>query len=451
MPVGGTVKIAVEEAGKWERVLTVEVPAEEVARDLDAVYRELADRVAFPGFRKGKAPRHLIRARYGKSIESEVLERVVPRAYHEALEEKRLLALSDPEFEQLHYAEDAPLSFQARVKIGPHVAPTGYKGMKLKLVVPPIEDAAVAENIESLRERHADFVRVERESVAGDLVVVDLVALSETGEPLGDPVTGFPIHTGEYAAFAEFASAVVGARAGETREAAREFKPKDDPDGAMKTARYRLAVTEVREKRLPPADDDLARRIPKKSEDDPEHFASLAELEDEIRRRLGIVEEMRATEKMADEAIATLLDQHAVEAPDFLVDGLLEDVQIRDEDVDPMIVGDREEKTKTLRVELRPRAERRVQRSLLLTAIAREEKLGVSRAEVEREISRIAAREGVSAQEVRETLEKRDAIGGLRERLLEEKVARFILEHAEVERETPGRLVKPGDPQFVKP
>ncbi|MFN0150295.1 MAG: trigger factor [bacterium] len=439
-------KVAVEEPGKWERVLTVEVPAEEVARDLEAVYRELADRVAFPGFRKGKAPRHLIRARYGKSIESEVLERVVPRAYHEALEENRILALSDPEFEQLNYTEDAPLTFQARVKIGPSFAPAGYKGMKLKLVVAPIEDDAVTENVDSLRERHADFVPVDRESVAGDLVVVDLVALGDTGEPLGDPVTGFPIHTGEYAAFAEFATAVVGARAGETREAAREFKPKDDPEGAIKTARYRLSVTEVREKRLPAPDDDFARRIPKKSEEDPERFESLAELTDEIRRRLGIVEEMRATERMADEAVATLLAQHNIEVPDFLADQLLEDVQVRDEDVDPVIVGDREEKTKKLRIELRPRAERRVQRSLLLTAIAREEKLGISRAEVDREISRIAAREGVSAQEVRETLEKRDAIGGLRERLLEEKVARFILEHAEVERETPSRLIKPGDP-----
>ncbi len=439
-------KVAVEEPGKWERVLTVEVPAEEIASDLDAVYRELADRVAFPGFRKGKAPRHLIRARYGKSIESEVLERVVPRAYHEALEENRILALSDPEFEKLNYSEDAPLSFQARVKIGPHLAPAGYKGMKLKLVVAPIEDAAVTENVDSLRERHADFVRVDRESVAGDLVVVDLVALGETGEPLGDPVTGFPIHTGDYAAFAEFATAVVGASAGETREAAREFKAKDDPEGAMKTARYRLSITEVREKRLPAADDEFARRIPKKSEEDTERFESLAELTDEIRRRLGIVEEMRATERMADEAVATLLTQHNIEVPDFLADQLLEDIQVRDEDVDPIIVGDREEKTKKLRVELRPRAERRVQRSLLLSAIAREEKLGISRAEVDREISRIAAREGVSAQEVRETLEKRDAVGGLRERLLEEKVARFILEHAEVERETPGRLVKPGDP-----
>jgi trigger factor len=436
------VKIAVEEPEKWERVLTVEVPAEDIAGDLEAVYRELNARVAFPGFRKGKAPRHVIRARYGKSIESEVLERVVPRAFQEALEKNSLFALSDPHFEQLEYSENAPLSFQARVKIGPNVAPSGYRGLDLKLSIPPVEEAAVQENLDSLRERHADFAVVEREAIAGDLVVVDLIALDGAGAPIGEPVQGFPVHTGEYAAFTEFASAVLGARAGDEREAAREVKDKANPEGPSRTARYKLTIREVREKRLPPADDDLARRIPKGGEGS-EAYAGLEELTTEIRRRLAIVAEAHATEHMAEEAVARLIAAHPFEVPDFLADQLLDDVQVRDEDVDPMIVGDREEKTKKLRAELRPRAEHRVKRSLLLAAIARQEKISVTRADVDREIGRIAAREGATPAQVREALEKRDAIGGLRERLLEDKAIRFLLEHAKIEREEVGRIVRP--------
>jgi trigger factor len=219
-------------------------------------------------------------------------------------------------------------------------------------------------------------------------------------------------------------------------------KDKANPEGPSRTARYKLTIREVREKRLPPADDDLARRIPKGGEGS-EAYAGLEELTTEIRRRLAIVAEAHATEHMAEEAVARLIAAHPFEVPDFLADQLLDDVQVRDEDVDPMIVGDREEKTKKLRAELRPRAEHRVKRSLLLAAIARQEKISVTRADVDREIGRIAAREGATPAQVREALEKRDAIGGLRERLLEDKAIRFLLEHAKIEREEVGRIVRP--------
>lgn len=430
-------KVAVEEPGKWERVLTVEVPAEDLSSDVEAVYRELGQSVALPGFRKGRAPRHLIRARFGRSVETEVLERALPRAYREALEKERLVPVSDPEFENVAYRESAALSFQARVKVAPRVVPAGYKGMKLRLDVEPVQEAHVEENLQAVRERHADYVPVEREAVDGDLVLADTLRLDDEGKPAGEWTRGFPVSVGDDAIVPEFAAAVRGAAAGAEREVPVQHRRAADPDAPPRVSRFRLVVREVREKRLPLLDDALARRVEAQSGERSVPFESLAALREEVRRRLALVEEARARERMAEEAAERLVDAHSFEPPDFLVDQLLEGVEARPEDVDPMIIGDRDVKTRRLRQELRPRAERRVRRALLLSAIAREEEIEVTEEDERREIARIARREGRSPEDVRRALESADALGGLRERLLEAKVVQFIVEHAEIERVAP--------------
>lgn len=434
-------KVAIEEPGRWERVLSVEVPAEDISEELDAIYRELAGRVDLPGFRRGKAPRHVIKARFGKSIEYEILERVIPRAYHAALAENRLVPVSEPEFDRVAYEESAPLSFQARVKVGPEVIPTGYSGMTLVLEVPPVQEAHVESNLESIRERHADYVPVEREAIDTDLVLVDYAPLNAEGQPAETWTRGFPIAVGDDSLVPEFARAVRGARAGEVRDAVveqRHAEGHDEFEGAhTHVARFRLALTEVRERRLPPLDDELAKKVEAKSGDTATAYESLESLKDEIRKRLAIVEEARARERMAAGAVERLLSAHPFDVPDFLVDQLLEGVEARAEDADPVIIGDRDAKTKALRQELRPEAAKRVRRSLLLTAIARLEKIAVAQEDVDREITRIARREGRGAEDVRKAILEADVMGGLRERLLEERVVRYILDHAEIERGSP--------------
>jgi trigger factor len=436
-------KVAIDEPGRWERVLSVEVPAADLSADIDAVYRDLNARVAFPGFRKGKAPRHVIRARYGGSIDREVLERAVPRAYQRALEQQQLVPVSDPEFDQVVYTENEPLSFQAKVKVGPRVEPTGYKGMKLAMTVDPVNEADVEANLASLRERHADFVPVEREALDGDVAVIEYAPLDRDGNPAEKWTRDFPLLVGEGTLVPEFARAVAGARAGEEREAALPAREGDESGAPGQ--RFRLRVQEVREKRLPPIDDALAQRIEKTGRGESGHYASLDDLKDEIRRRLGLVEEAKARGRMVEVALAELLETNRFEAPDFLVDSLLESVQVPDDQVDPMIVGDRETKARKLRAELRPRAEERVRRSLLLSAIARAEHVHVERRDVDREIARIAAREGRSVDDVRAAIDRTDSMGGLRERILEDKVIAFIMDGAEVSRQEPGRIIKPGE------
>ncbi len=431
-------KVAIDEPTKWERILTVEVPAEDLSVDLEEIYRELGGRVTFPGFRPGKAPRHLIRARFGKSIHYEMLERVLPRAYREALERERLVPVSDPEFQDVDYQENAPLSFRARVKVAPAIEPAGYRGMKLRLTVEPVKEADIGANLEAIREQHAEFMPVEREAADGDLAIVDYSVLDSAGNPSDKWSKGFPIPVGDGGLVPEFGRSLRGARVNVERDVAVERRGREGGDAAPETTRFRLAVREVREKRLPSLDDDLARRVETRVGGREVRFEGLAALREEVTRRLAAVEEARARDRMAEEALGRLLEAHRFEAPDFLVDQLLEGVEAREEDADPMVIGDRDVKTRELRARLRPEAERRVRRSLLLSAVARAERIAVTEQELDREIARIARREEREPREVREAYEKADALGGLRERVLEEKVVRFVLDHAEVEREEGG-------------
>jgi trigger factor len=431
-------KVAIDEPTKWERILTVEVPAEDLSGDLDDVYRELGDRVTLPGFRPGKAPRHVIRARFGHSIQHEILERVIPRVYREALEQEKLVPVSDPEFESVDYAENAPLSFKARVRVAPRIEPKGYRGMQLKLVVEPAKDSEIQGNLDAIRDQNADYVVVEREAAEGDFAIVDYAALDSQGKPSDKWSRGFPIPVGEGGLVPEFGRALRGAPVGAERDVAVERRDREHPDRPPESTTFRLVVREIREKRLPALDDELARRVETKVGGETVRFESLEALKEEVTKRLGLVEETRARERMAEEAMARLLEENRFEAPDFLVDQLLEGIEARAEDADPRVIGDREAKTRELRTRLRPEAERRVRRSLLLAAIGRAEGIRVTAEEVDREIARIARREDRDPRDVREALQKADALGGMRERLHEEKVLRFVLEKAEVKREEGG-------------
>ncbi|MBI4364879.1 MAG: trigger factor, partial [Candidatus Latescibacteria bacterium] len=212
-------KVDIRDHGSpWRKLLTIEVPPDELESAFQSVVEEFRSRVALPGFRKGHVPRNVLELQFGHSMEHEVLERVVKRSYESAVREQKLTPISYPTIEKIEFTRGKPLTYEAQVEIRPHVAPKDYFGLEL-----PSREIAVSEEdlnraLGDLRERSAEWVAVDREAGDKDAVLVDYVRLNAKGKPIRKTEQKDAlVELGASGLLEEFRKNLVGTKAGDHR------------------------------------------------------------------------------------------------------------------------------------------------------------------------------------------------------------------------------------------
>src|SRR5947199_7035858 len=170
-----------EETGRHTVRLNIEIPAEELSRDLAKTYRKVAGEVRIPGFRRGKVPRQIIDARIGREqVLHEFVDDFVPHYYLQAVREHDLAPITDPQIDldPAELREGAPLRFSATVEVRPRVVlePEQYRGIRVE--APPTEprEVEIDEFIDRLRDRFAELEVVSRPARKGDYVLADVRA-----------------------------------------------------------------------------------------------------------------------------------------------------------------------------------------------------------------------------------------------------------------------------------
>jgi trigger factor len=181
-------KVTVEKAGGCRRVLDINVPAETVRSDYDAIIRLFAKEAKISGFRPGKAPVELVEKRYRKGIVQETKDRLIPRFYHEALEQESIAPIAVIDVQDVEFSSDEGLRFKALVDIAPEFKLPKYKKISLKRESTDVSDEDVDKTMKEIMERFARFEDVTDQPVSsGDLVQIDYDAESD-GKPLADDV-----------------------------------------------------------------------------------------------------------------------------------------------------------------------------------------------------------------------------------------------------------------------
>jgi trigger factor len=420
-------KVEVHELDPCRRQLTVEAPAEDVRAAWAAACGRVQREARLPGFRRGKVPLTLVRTRFADEVRQAVAEALIPEVYRRAVDEARLSPVEEPEVRDLDLDEGRPLRFTAVVEVKPTIALGTYREVPVRHTPEPVTDADVDAALEALAEQRATLVTVARPARPGDFVLVDYELRPEGAAARAE--RGYAFEVGAGRVLPELEEAVIGLEAGaEGRVSVRfsERHPREELRG--RTAEVWLRLVEVKEKEVPPLDDELARALGT--------HETLAELREALRARL-VAERARQERRALEEAVVdALLARHDFGVPESLVrreiahrigharEGL------RRQGVDPDSV--RWDYAK-LAAELRPDAERAVRRALLLEAIAEREELTASEAEVEAEIERLAREAGRPPQAVRSLLERGGELGGLRLALREAKTLAFLVEHARIE------------------
>jgi len=419
-------KVAVEEIEGCKRRLAVEAPVDVVTQEWERAYGRVQKRATLPGFRRGHVPRSLVKLHFADDVKREVAEHLIPDVYRQALSEARIAPINEPDLQDLTLEEGSPLSFTAVVEVKPAIALGDYRGVEVQHAPAPVTDADVDEALGRMREQHAQFRSVERAAATDDLVVVDYTLAPQDHEPT--TAAGYHFLVGGGTVLQEIDGAVVGMRAGEEREVSLRFAD----DHRMETLRGKsgtahLKLGEVKEKVLPALDDEFAKTLGE--------FETLDALRAEVRRQLEARREAATRQELEDKIMDALLARHEFGVPDAMVmRQVAHQVEhtrerLRRQGVDPD--GIQWDYTKIVG-ELRPTAEKAVRRALLLEAIADQETLAASDAEVDAEVERFARASQRPVPAVRRMMEKSGDLEALRHGLRDRKTLDLLIEHARV-------------------
>lgn len=373
--------------------LDIAADSDEFATAVERTYRKVSREVNIPGFRRGKAPRNLVERMVGREyIVDEAGRGMMDDLYRQALDGESLTPVGEPTDVDIYSSE--PLAFKLKVEVFPEIELGDYQSVRVEPREVTLEDGEVEETIESIRRNYAEWVDLAepRAPVEGDQVTVD-IKVFEDGQQFQEPANDAVFVLGESNLFEALATAIQDLTPGETTEVTLAFEEDDTsvrPELRGKTLHYELALKDVKERKLPELDLDLAAKVGE--------FASLEEFREEIRVDLLRGKATEARNEAVREIIDAMGASSTLDIPAAMIDTEIDDELnqtrtrlaqqgLRFED----FLASSGKTEEALREELRPNAETRVRNTLVLQEIAKAEGLETTAADVDQEIERMSA------------------------------------------------------------
>jgi trigger factor len=420
----------IKSPNRLKRILEFEVPRARVEAEVDGIIENIRRDIALPGFRKGKAPLDVVRARFAETARKEALDRLIPDAYEGALKKEGLRPVLPAEICALTYGDEGPLSFQISVELFPEVELKAYRGIKARKEVKPVEAADVDREIEALRERMARLDKIDGPAENSHIAVIDYWRIGEFGEPVkGSRVTSYPVDIGPGRLVKEFDAGLVGMRGG-GEKTIEVIYPEDFGDEGLKgkTVKFGVEVKEVARKILPDLDDAFAKTL--KAE-------SLEDLRSKVSEGLERAYQQEAVNKVKHEIVGRIVTENVFEVPDGLVDMMLESMMksYGQEGGEGEAAEDpqRDSKLEEIRQRMKPLAVNLVKEQFVIDEIARRENLEATDEDIDGILRSIALRAGISVEEARARAEKSEETGRWRRDILRNKVLDFLYQNAEVQ------------------
>ena len=396
--------VQVENLEKNMAKLTVEVPAEELEKALQAAYMKEKNKISVPGFRKGKVPRKMIEKMYGAAIfYEEAANILIQDNYAQAMEESGADIVSRPVIDVVQIEAGKPFIFTAEVAVRPEVKLGKYKGVQVAKVDTTVTDEEVENAVEAERQKNARMVAVtDRAAANGDTAVIDYEG-SVDGVPFeGGKAENHSLELGSHSFIDTFEDQIVGHNAGDEFDVNVTFPTEyHAAELAGKPAVFKVKLHEIKVKELPELNDEFAQDV--------SEFDTLAEYKADVRKHLEVEKENEAKRTKEDEAIAKIIEKSEMEIPEAMIETQCENM-VNDFAQRIAQSGLTMEQymqfsgmtLDKLKEQVRPEAEMRIKSSLVLEQIAKDENIEISDEEVDAEIERMAAQYGMEADKLKE-------------------------------------------------
>jgi trigger factor len=308
-------QVSVEAGEGLERRMTVELPFEQVASEMDKRLQKLSRGARLPGFRPGKVPMNVLRKRYGDAVRMEVFGELVESSFADALAQESLRPAAPPSIEPNIDLGQQRIAYTATFEVLPQVQIASLADRSMSSPVSEITEDDVETMIQTLRRQRRTWTPVERPAAMGDRLTIDFAGRVDGASFEGGSGTGVQVELGAAGMIAGFEAGLVGAAAGDQRTLDLVFPdPYQMPALAGKPVQFEVTVTLVEESVLPEVDAAFLSTFGIE-DGDLERFR--ADLRKDMEREM----ERRLASRRKEAAIALLLETHQVELPRALVEG----------------------------------------------------------------------------------------------------------------------------------
>ncbi|WP_394924191.1 trigger factor [uncultured Robinsoniella sp.] len=398
--------LQVEKLEKNMAKLTIEASAEELEKAIQAAYQKNKGKINMPGFRKGKAPRVMIEKMYGPGVFYEdAANALIPDAYAKEVEGCDLDIVSQPKIDVVQIEKGKSFIFTAEVALKPVVTLGEYKGVEVEKQAVEVTDEEIMAEIDKERENNSRTIDVDDRAVQnGDMVKLNFEGFVDGEAFEGGKGEDYDLTIGSGSFIPGFEEQLVGAKIGEEMEVNVTFPEEyQAAELAGKAAVFKCTVNEIKVKELPEADDDFAKDV--------SEFDTLAEYKEDIKKNLAEKKEKEAKTAKENAVVAKIVENATMEIPDPMVDGQVRQmaddfarrIQSQGLSVEQyfQFTGMTAEK---LFEQMRPEAEKRIQNSLVLEAVAKAEDIQISDEKVEEELAKMAEMYKMEVEKLKEIM-----------------------------------------------
>ena len=416
-----------EEANKFELEITVD--GEVFKNAVNKVYKKQVKSINIPGFRKGKAPKHIIEKMYGKEVfYDDAMQDCYPEALEAAAKEADVKIVAVETLEAIDVNDDG-FTFKATIIVEPEVEVTNYSGIEVEKNSTEVTDELINEEIEKVRERNSRMITVEdRAAEDGDIAVIDFEGFLDGEAFEGGKGENFNLKLGSGQFIPGFEEQIVGHKADEEFSINVTF-PEDYQAEELKgkAAEFKIKLHEIKVKELPEVDDEFVKDVSDKETLD----EYKAELSEQIKSRLENEAERDVDNKLIDAVIENMSGDVPEAMYDNQVNDMLRefDMRLRSQGMDMatylQYTGMDADAVKAM---YKPEAEKRVKLRLALQAIAKKENLTADENDIENEYNKLAEAYKMDVEKVKAAI----SAEGLAEDIMVDKAMQFVRDNAVV-------------------
>ena len=384
--------------------LTINVSAEELEKALDSAYKKQKGQISVPGFRKGKVPRAMIEKMYGAGVFYEDAANILmQQTYPAAIDESGVDIVSRPTVDVVQIEKGKEFIYTAEVAVRPEVTLGKYMGVTVTKIDTTVTDEEVDAELENQRNKNARTVTVTDRPVAeGDTAVIDFEGFVDGVAFEGGKGENHPLEIGSHTFIDTFEDQLVGKNTGDEVEVNVTFPEKyQAEDLAGKPATFKVKINEIKTKELPELDDEVAQ--------DAAGVDTLAEYKEELKKNLTEKKETEAKKTKEDEAIKKIIDKSKMDIPEAMIstqcETMVEEFAQRIAQSGLTMEQYLQFSGMTvdqLKEQVRPEALTRIQSSLVLEQIAKDENIEVTDADVDAEVEKMAKAYGMEPDKLKE-------------------------------------------------
>lgn len=422
--------VKIENKQGLERNINITVPASDIDTFFEQRYEELAKTAKVQGFRDGHVPLKVVKQRYEAQVQEEVTNHVINSSLDKAIQENKLAPATQPHVHRNGLMEQGKdYDFSAHFEIMPEIKPKKYTELKLTRKVSKADDKAINEVLERLKSSKASYSAKDGKIAKGDKAIIDTIGyLGKDKEPFpGTTMKNHELVIGSGALIPGFEEELIGLNKGDEKSFNITF-PKEyhSPELAGKETKFEVTIKDVHAPEETKLDDKFAEGFGAKN---------MEELKQRIAEQIDNDIKESTYQELKKEMFDQLTKANKFDVPQGMVDAEFASIwQAQEENLKQQGLSIKElgKNEDEVKAEYKELAVRRVELGLLITEIAKQEKIDITPEEMREEIDRVAAQYGAQADEIKQRLmapEMRNQVFGP---LFEKKVVNWIIENNKV-------------------